>query len=43
MLHDPMRLFAATLGKWFGVSGAERDIVFPNVHRFANPDLEFMA
>ena len=35
-------LFAPTLAKWFGLSASDRSIVFPNIGRFANPDLGFM-
>jgi uncharacterized protein (DUF1501 family) len=34
--------YSATLAKWFGLSSADRSIVFPNIGRFANPDLGFM-
>ena len=33
----------ATLAKWFGVSAADMPAVFPNLSRFATPDLGFMA
>lgn len=33
----------ATLGKWFGASSSDLDQVFPNLKRFATPDLGFMA
>jgi uncharacterized protein (DUF1501 family) len=32
----------ATLGKWFGVSDANLDFVFPNLRNFAQRDLGFM-
>jgi len=35
--------YSATLAKWFGVSAAEMPTVFPNIHRFAQPDLGFMG
>jgi uncharacterized protein (DUF1501 family) len=35
--------YSATLAKWFGVSTAEMPTVFPNIHRFAQPDLGFMG
>ncbi|MDA0576794.1 MAG: DUF1501 domain-containing protein [Verrucomicrobia bacterium] len=35
--------YAATLAKWFGVTGSNLDIVFPNLSRFPQPDLGFMA
>lgn len=35
--------FAATLARWFGVGSAELATVFPNLSRFATPDLGFMA
>jgi uncharacterized protein (DUF1501 family) len=31
-----------TLAKWFGVSDSEKNILFPNLSRFAAPDLGFM-
>lgn len=34
--------YAATLAKWFGVPASELGEVFPNLHRFARPDLGFM-
>jgi len=35
--------YAATLAKWFGVGSTELATVFPNLHRFASPDLGFMG
>ena len=35
--------YAATLARWFGLGEAELDVVFPNLHRFANRNLGFMA
>jgi uncharacterized protein (DUF1501 family) len=35
--------FAATLAKWFGVSSGNMNVVFPNLGRFAAPDLGFMG
>jgi len=35
--------YAATLAKWFGVGSTQLATVFPNLHRFANPDLGFMG
>jgi uncharacterized protein (DUF1501 family) len=35
--------FAATLAKWFGVSDTNMSTVFPNLSRFAVPDLGFMS
>jgi uncharacterized protein (DUF1501 family) len=35
--------YAATLARWFGVSGSELDVVFPNLGNFATRDLGFMA
>jgi len=35
--------YGATLGKWFGASATDLDQVFPNLKRFATPDLGFMA
>lgn len=34
--------YSATLAKWFGVSPTYMPEVFPNLHRFATPDLGFM-
>ena len=35
--------FAATIAKWFGVGSTEMATVFPNLPRFAHPDLGFMS
>ena len=35
--------YAATLAKWFGVSTTDMPLVLPNIGRFANRDLGFMA
>lgn len=35
--------YAATIARWFGVTGADLAAVFPNLGRFATPDLGFMA
>jgi uncharacterized protein (DUF1501 family) len=35
--------YSATLAKWFGVSASNMATVFPNLYRFNNPDLGFMA
>ncbi|MEO8094870.1 MAG: DUF1501 domain-containing protein [Pseudolysinimonas sp.] len=35
--------YAATLARWFGVSDADLDTVFPNLHRFQSRDLGFMG
>ena len=35
--------FAATLAKWFGVTPSNMGVVFPNLGRFAVPDLGFMV
>ena len=35
--------FAATLAKWFGVDDSKMSTVFPNLGRFAVPDLGFMS
>ena len=35
--------YAATLASWYGVSGADIPIVFPNIGRFPTSDLGFMS
>ena len=35
--------YAATLAKWFGVTATNLPTIFPNLPRFANPDLGFLA
>ena len=35
--------YSATLAKWFGVSSTDMPTVFPNIGRFANPDLGFLG
>ena len=35
--------YSATLARWFGVSPTDMPTVFPNLGRFAAPDLGFMA
>lgn len=34
--------YSATLAKWFGVNSTYMPVVFPNLNRFALPDLGFM-
>jgi uncharacterized protein (DUF1501 family) len=34
--------YSATLARWFGVSNTDMPMVFPNLGRFARPDLGFM-
>ncbi len=34
--------YSATLAKWFGVSATDLPMVFPNLGRFAKPDLGFL-
>jgi uncharacterized protein (DUF1501 family) len=35
--------FSATMAAWFGVTNSDLRIVFPNIHRFASPNLGFLA
>jgi uncharacterized protein (DUF1501 family) len=35
--------YAATIGRWFGVSNADLGVIFPNLRNFATPDLGFMV
>jgi uncharacterized protein (DUF1501 family) len=35
--------YGATLAKWFGVSASDMATVFPNIGRFSNTDIGFMA
>ncbi len=35
--------FSATIARWFGVSGSDMSTVFPNIGRFANPNLGFLG
>ena len=35
--------FSATLARWFGVSDSEMSTVFPNIGRFAHPNLGFLT
>ncbi|MGI9172470.1 MAG: DUF1501 domain-containing protein [Chthoniobacterales bacterium] len=35
--------YSATLAKWFGVSPTDMSTVFPNLSRFAQPDLGFLS
>jgi uncharacterized protein (DUF1501 family) len=35
--------YSATIAKWFGVSTSDLETVFPNLGRFARPDLGFLA
>ncbi|HJT80658.1 MAG TPA: DUF1501 domain-containing protein [Chthoniobacterales bacterium] len=35
--------FSATLARWFGVSDSDMPTVFPNIGRFAHPNLGFLA
>jgi uncharacterized protein (DUF1501 family) len=35
--------YSATLASWFGVSATDLPIVFPNIGRFARPNLGFMS
>jgi len=35
--------FSATMASWFGVANSDLPTVFPNIRRFANPNLGFLA
>jgi uncharacterized protein (DUF1501 family) len=35
--------FSATLARWFGVADSDMSTVFPNIGRFAHPNLGFLA
>ncbi len=35
--------YCATLARWFGLGQTELEAVFPNLNRFANPNLGFLA
>ena len=35
--------FSATMARWFGVSDSDLPTVFPNIGRFANPNLGFLG
>jgi uncharacterized protein (DUF1501 family) len=35
--------YGATLAKWFGVTPADLNVVFPNLAKFATPDLGFIG
>jgi uncharacterized protein (DUF1501 family) len=35
--------FSATMATWFGLSNSDLSTVFPNIGRFANPNLGFLA
>ena len=35
--------FSATIARWFGVSNSQMSTVFPNIGRFANPNLGFLG
>ena len=35
--------FSATMAKWFGVANSDLPMVFPNIGRFARPDLGFLG
>jgi len=34
--------YAATLARWFGVGNSDLNTIFPNLNRFAHPDMGFM-
>jgi uncharacterized protein (DUF1501 family) len=35
--------FSATIARWFGVADSDMSTVFPNIGRFANPNLGFLV
>lgn len=35
--------FSATIARWFGVANSDMSTVFPNIGRFANPNLGFLG
>jgi len=35
--------FSATMASWFGVAASDLSMVFPNIGRFANPNLGFLT
>jgi uncharacterized protein (DUF1501 family) len=35
--------YAATIARWFGVAASDMPLVFPNIGRFANPNLGFLS
>jgi len=35
--------YSATLAKWFGVTGSNLNLIFPNLSHFINPDLGFLT
>jgi uncharacterized protein (DUF1501 family) len=35
--------FSATMATWFGVADSDLSTVFPNIGRFANPNLGFLG
>lgn len=35
--------YAATLAKWYGLADSDRSLMFPNLGRFASPNLGFMG
>jgi len=35
--------FSATMASWFGVANSDLPTVFPNLGRFANPNLGFLG
>jgi uncharacterized protein (DUF1501 family) len=35
--------YAATIGKWFGISTTDLGVIFPNLRNFATPDMGFMV
>jgi uncharacterized protein (DUF1501 family) len=35
--------YGGTIGRWFGLSDSQLDVIFPNLHNFTNRDVGFMT